>query len=108
MSLFASLDPAQWLIWSALVGLCVGSFLNVVAHRMPIMMERAWDAELAAIQERDAETHPRFNLVWPASHCTACKKPLKWWHNVPLVSYLLLRGRCGFCASPIGRRYPAT
>ncbi len=97
---------AQWLGFSIALGLCIGSFLNVVAHRLPIMMERAWDAEMAAIQEREPEEHPRFNLILPPSHCTACKKPLKLWHNIPVLSYLLLRGRCGFCASPIGLRYP--
>ncbi|HEX4842327.1 MAG TPA: A24 family peptidase [Limnobacter sp.] len=101
-----SLDIAQWLALSAVLGVCVGSFLNVVAHRLPIMMERAWDAELAEIQEREPEEHPRFNLLWPPSHCTACKKRLHWWHNIPVISFILLRGRCAFCNSTVSFRYP--
>lgn len=100
------MDQSVWLTLSALTGICIGSFLNVVAHRLPIMMERAWDAELAAIQEREPEEHPRFNLLWPPSHCPACKKNLRWWHNIPVLSFLLLRGRCAFCHSKVSLRYP--
>jgi len=71
-------------------GLVVGSFLNVVIYRLPRMLE--------------GETHETLSL--PASHCPACKTPLKVWHNIPVVSYLLLKGRCGFCQATIHWQYP--
>ena len=101
-----SLDPAPWLSLAVVLGLCVGSLLNVVAYRLPIVMQRNWDAELAEAQGRDPEEHPRFNLFWPPSHCTACKTPLKIWHNIPVLSYILLRGKCGHCQSRVSIRYP--
>lgn len=106
MTALNSMDPAQWLVLSALLGLCIGSLLNVVAHRLPIMMQRAWDADLAEAQGREPEEFPRFNLFLPASHCPACKTPLKAWHNIPVISYLLLRGKCAHCSSRISMRYP--
>lgn len=106
MTALNGLEPAQWLVQSVLLGLCIGSFLNVVAHRLPIMMQRAWDADLAEAQGREPEEFPRFNLFLPASHCPACKTPLKAWHNIPVISYLLLRGKCGHCKSKISLRYP--
>ncbi|WP_291810248.1 A24 family peptidase [Limnobacter sp.] len=106
MTALNGLEPAQWLVLSVLLGLCIGSFLNVVAHRLPIMMQRAWDADLAEAQGREPEEFPRFNLFLPASHCPACKTPLKAWHNIPVISYLLLRGKCDHCKSKISLRYP--
>jgi leader peptidase (prepilin peptidase) / N-methyltransferase len=100
------LEPGQWLVLSALLGLCIGSLLNVVAHRLPVMMQRAWDADLAEAQGREPEALPRFNLFLPASHCPACKTKLKAWQNIPVLSYLLLRGKCGHCSSHISLRYP--
>jgi leader peptidase (prepilin peptidase)/N-methyltransferase len=70
------------------------------------MMQREWDADLAEAQGREPEEFPRFNLFLPASHCPACKTPLKAWHNIPVLSYLLLRGKCGHCSSRISLRYP--
>lgn len=96
----------MWLSLAALLGLCIGSLLNVVAHRLPIMMQRAWDADLAEAQGREPEELPRFSLFLPASHCPACKTPLKAWHNIPVLSYLLLRGKCGHCHSHVSLRYP--
>lgn len=96
----------MWLALSTLLGLCIGSLLNVVAHRLPIMMQRDWDADLAEAQGREPEPQPRFSLFLPASHCPACKTPLKAWHNIPVLSYLLLRGKCGHCHSHVSLRYP--
>ena len=106
MSTLNSLDPAQWLLFSVVLGLCIGSLLNVVAYRLPIMMQRNWDADLAEAQRREPEEHPRFNLFLPASHCPSCKNPLKLWHNIPVLSYVLLRGKCGHCSSKVSVRYP--
>jgi leader peptidase (prepilin peptidase)/N-methyltransferase len=102
--------PATLFVVCGLAGLCVGSFLNVVAYRLPIMMEIAW--------RRDLESHAgespvppqaqgaRFDLIWPRSACPSCGAPIAAWHNIPVVSYLWLRGRCAACAAPISRRYP--
>jgi leader peptidase (prepilin peptidase) / N-methyltransferase len=100
------LSHAHWLIYSAVLGLCVGSFLNVIIHRLPIMMERAWEADLAQAQGQEASKQPRFDLISPRSHCPACKTPLRWWQNIPVISYIALRGKCAHCASPISMRYP--
>lgn len=102
----SGMEPTQWLVLSTLLGLCIGSLLNMVAYRLPIMMQRAWDSDLAEAQGNEPANLPRFNLFLPASHCPACNTPLKAWHNIPVFSYLLLRGKCGHCSSKISMRYP--
>jgi leader peptidase (prepilin peptidase)/N-methyltransferase len=87
-------------------GLAVGSFLNVVIHRLPKMMEAEWKAQCAEIEGRAPEPTARFNLLVPASHCPACKTPLRIRDNLPLLSFLLARGRCAHCGSAISLRYP--
>jgi leader peptidase (prepilin peptidase)/N-methyltransferase len=96
-------------------GLVIGSFLNVVIYRLPIMLQRDWraqcreilaedaDAENANAGEQDEET---FNLLTPRSRCPACDTPIKSHRNVPLVSYLLLKGKCAACGAAISSRYP--
>jgi leader peptidase (prepilin peptidase)/N-methyltransferase len=91
---------------SLAVGLVVGSFLNVVAYRLPLMMQRVWQAEAAEAHGATAPEQERFNLAWPASHCPQCSHPIPAWHNIPILSYLLLRGRCAFCKAAISPRYP--
>ncbi|MEH6445545.1 MAG: A24 family peptidase [Oceanospirillaceae bacterium] len=87
----------------AIVSLLVGSFLNVVIHRIPTMMQREWDAEITG--EPAAE---RYNLVTPNSQCPDCEHPIQWYENIPILSYfLLLRGKCSQCKKPISLRYPA-
>ena len=102
-----------WLIqpavfpWFALVlGVCVGSFLNVVIHRLPQMLEREWRTECAALAGQEAPKEEPLSLVRPASRCPACGHRIRWIENVPLASYLVLRGRCAACRAPIGLRYP--
>lgn len=89
------------------LGLFVGSFLNVVVARLPVMLDRRWRAECADYlgqgQEDDA---PAFNLATPSSHCPACQAPVRPWHNVPLLGYAWLRGRCADCGERISPRYP--
>ncbi len=97
-------------------GMVVGSFLNVVIYRVPIMLERGWRAEAEAVlSEGPGEegaaptTEPpaaAFNLISPRSGCPACNAPIKPWHNVPVLSWLWLRGRCAACNAPISLRYP--
>ena len=93
--------------WLALVfGLCVGSFLNVVIHRLPKMMEREWRAECAALAGQEPPKEAPFNLMVPRSRCPSCSKPISALENIPLLSYALLRGRCAGCKARIGLKYP--
>lgn len=90
------------------VGLCVGSFLNVVIHRLPKMMERDWRAQCAELSG-DAtaeEAAPRYNLAVPRSACPACGHPIGALENIPIVSWLALGGACSACRKPISIRYP--
>ena len=97
--------PAAALL--GVLGLLVGSFLNVVIHRLPRMLERQWAAECAELQgQAPASDAPRYNLVVPRSACPHCGHAIRWYENVPVLSYLALRGRCSQCAAPIGWRYP--
>ena len=101
-----SLPPGLWLTGAMLLGLVVGSFLNVVIHRLPRMLEQDWQAQCAELRGEDAPEATPYNLITPPSTCPNCGHSIRAWENVPLVSYLLLRGRCSACGSPIGRRYP--
>jgi leader peptidase (prepilin peptidase)/N-methyltransferase len=91
---------------AGLLGLVVGSFLNVVIHRLPRMMQAQWEAQAAEIDGRAAPEHPPFNLWRPPSQCPSCGARVAPWHNIPIVSYLLLRGRCANCEGRISPRYP--
>jgi leader peptidase (prepilin peptidase)/N-methyltransferase len=88
------------------LGLMVGSFLNVVIHRMPRMLQAEWKAQCAELEGRPVPASPRYNLWVPGSQCPSCGTALKAVHNIPVVSYLALRGRCAFCRAPISARYP--
>ncbi len=101
----AGSTPA-FVLCSLLLGLLVGSFLNVVIHRLPIMMQRDWRAQAREFLELPAEPATTFNLVLPHSHCPHCDHQIRAWENVPLVSWLALRGKCSACRAPISRRYP--
>jgi len=93
--------------WVALVaGLCVGSFLNVVIHRLPKMMERAWRADCAELAGQDAPKEEPLNLVVPRSRCPGCGRPIRAIENVPIFSWLALRGKCAGCGARISMRYP--
>ena len=89
------------------LGLVVGSFLNVVIYRMPIMLEREWRAQAADVLATSApQVEQPFNLSMPPSACPACKAPIKAWQNIPVFSWLALRGRCAACQARISLRYP--
>jgi len=114
----------------AFLGLFVGSFLNVVIYRLPVMMQREWqqglrelaaeqvsnanesgqNADAAAVQVTEqtanATDDDQFNLSVPRSRCPECGSLIKWWQNVPVISYLLLGGKCAHCKTPISKRYP--
>ncbi|MDZ4251905.1 MAG: A24 family peptidase [Sulfuritalea sp.] len=99
-------DPAVFALAAGLLGLMVGSFLNVVIHRLPIMMERDWALQCAELR---GETPPAFEpltLAKPRSRCPQCGHPITALENIPLISWLLLRGRCKGCTAPISLRYP--
>lgn len=100
-------SPAWLLAVAGVAGLCVGSFLNVVIHRLPRMMEAQWRAECAALEGRDPPAAEVFNLVTPRSRCPSCGTQITALQNIPVVSWLALRGRCATCRAPIGMRYPA-
>jgi leader peptidase (prepilin peptidase)/N-methyltransferase len=99
-------QPPMFVTIAALVGLAVGSFLNVVIHRLPRMMEREWQAECAAARGEALPAGPRYNLTTPRSSCPACGHRIAALENVPVLSYLWLRGRCAACEAAIGVRYP--
>ena len=99
-------DPLAFTILSGLVGLFVGSFLNVVIHRLPRMMERAWHAQAAELRGEQAPANERFNLATPRSRCPHCGHQITMLENIPIVSYVVLRGRCAHCGAGISRRYP--
>ncbi len=99
------------LVLSSIFGLIIGSFLNVVIYRTPIMLARRWRAEcysyLKLEPPADAEaTGGHYSIVWPLSACPKCSARIHAWQNIPVVSYLFLQGKCARCAAPIGIRYP--
>lgn len=118
--------PTLYIIIIAALGLIVGSFLNVVILRLPVMMERQWRRDCEALLAQDAagkdgsdaidgnveaeqaaeQEQESFSLAFPASHCPRCQAPIRAWQNIPVISYLMLRGRCASCEVPIGLRYP--
>jgi leader peptidase (prepilin peptidase)/N-methyltransferase len=104
-------SPGALIISALLVGLVVGSFLNVVIYRLPVILDRQWRADCAelggAAQMAPATPIARFNLIAPRSTCPSCQAPIKAMHNIPVLSYLWLRGRCANCRAHISARYPA-
>jgi leader peptidase (prepilin peptidase)/N-methyltransferase len=88
------------------LGLLIGSFLNVVIHRVPIMMDNELRAECAALAGGEAHAQPRYNIVTPRSACPNCKAPITALQNIPVLSWLALRGKCASCKTPISARYP--
>ena len=99
--------PLVFTACAALLGLCVGSFLNVVIHRMPKMMERQWRAECAELAGQEAPPGERYNLVVPRSACPSCGHRISALENIPVLSWLALRGKCRGCGNGISARYPA-
>ncbi len=99
-------EPTGFTLLATLLGLFVGSFLNVVIHRLPRMMEQEWHAQAASLRGEDPPARERFNLATPRSRCPHCGHLITAFENIPVVSYLILRGRCRHCSAPIGHRYP--
>jgi len=99
-------EPLATLLVSGIVGLCVGSFLNVVIHRLPKMLDRGWQAQCAELSGEPPPELPTYNLITPRSQCPACGHRITAVENIPVLSFLFLRGRCSACAAPISARYP--
>ncbi len=111
---FLRASPFAFIVTSAVVGLLVGSFLNVVIHRLPKMMERDWKAQIDEYLQHDAVSSAplavvpagKYNLVVPRSACPSCGHQITAIENIPIISYLAIRGKCRGCKAPISARYP--
>jgi leader peptidase (prepilin peptidase) / N-methyltransferase len=119
LELISVFQQTPWLAITAgfVFSLLVGSFLNVVIHRIPIMLEREWTEQAAEFQSSDVQTasaaaieagtYQRFNLVTPRSRCPNCNHAISALENIPVISWLFLRGKCAGCKAPISARYPS-
>jgi leader peptidase (prepilin peptidase)/N-methyltransferase len=103
---FFQFHPGVAVLAAAICGLAVGSFLNVVIHRLPKMLEREWAAQCAELSGQEAPAAERFNLAVPRSRCPECGHAIGAIENIPVISYLVLRGRCSACGARIPLRYP--
>jgi leader peptidase (prepilin peptidase)/N-methyltransferase len=101
-------SPAALIVTCVLLGLCTGSFLNVVIHRLPQIMERRWRAECADLDNPEPAAAPaeRYDLIVPRSSCPSCGHRITALQNIPVLSYLALRGKCASCRAAISPRYP--
>jgi len=102
----ADVGPGLVAALAAILGLLIGSFLNVVIYRVPRMMERQWAAECAELNGVPAQPAEKFNLLTPRSRCSSCGHLIRWYENIPVLSYVFLRGKCSACRAPYGMRYP--
>ncbi|MEO6679809.1 MAG: A24 family peptidase [Pseudomonas sp.] len=106
---YLTLYPLAFVIMALVLGLVIGSFLNVVIWRLPKMLEREWRTQAHDVLGLPTETPlPTYNLMLPHSQCPHCAHKIRAWENIPVLSYLFLRGRCSHCAAPISKRYPLT
>ncbi len=99
-------DPIILSVVAGLMGIAIGSFLNVVIHRLPKIMESEWQAECAEMRGESLPQAKKLNLATPPSHCPKCGHNITALENIPIISYLALRGRCSACQSRISPRYP--
>jgi leader peptidase (prepilin peptidase)/N-methyltransferase len=112
-------EPLYAAIFTFVFSLLIGSFLNVVIYRTPVMMQREWQESIREsleeedddVTENNKQNYPQnksepFNLSHPASTCPACQHKIRWYENIPVISYLFLRGKCASCKTPISLRYP--
>jgi leader peptidase (prepilin peptidase)/N-methyltransferase len=106
MLLALQTSPVLFSVFAGIIGLMVGSFLNVVIHRLPKMMEREWHSQCAELSGQTAEPSPSYNLLVPRSACPHCGHAIGAMENIPVLSYLLLRGKCKGCGAAISLRYP--
>ncbi len=109
--LFLQSSPFVFTAACAILGMMVGSFLNVVIYRLPKMLERDWQQQcqelLGATADEPTPSPAAYNLIIPRSACPHCNRPINAWENIPVISYLMLRGKCAGCGNKISLRYPA-
>lgn len=99
--------PTSYLIaFITVLGLAIGSFLNVVSYRLPLQLQASWRRDAREFLGLEQEKGRTINIMLPGSHCPKCDNPVKPWHNIPVLSYLLLRGRCAHCNVRISLEYP--
>lgn len=106
MLLAADMGPGFVAVLAGILGLLIGSFLNVVIYRVPKMMEVQWAAECAEMNNASVPPAEKFNLLTPRSRCSGCGHLIRWYENIPVLSYVFLRGKCSACSAPYGMRYP--
>ena len=99
-------EPTFFITFSVIFGLMVGSFLNVVIHRLPKMMEREWHNNCLELQGKDVPEQPKYSLSKPRSACPSCGHQITALENIPIISYLILGGKCKSCKAKISMRYP--
>jgi leader peptidase (prepilin peptidase)/N-methyltransferase len=99
-------DISLIVMGAGVLGLVIGSFLNVVIHRYPKMLEQQWAAEVASYQGQEAPQGPTYNLMKPRSACPHCGHQIRWYENIPVLSFLVLRAKCASCGTGISWRYP--
>lgn len=100
-------SPSFFIFFCVVIGLAVGSFLNVVIYRLPKMLEAEWNQQRAGLKNEAVATLPPFNLAGPRSCCLHCGHTLAAWENIPIASYIMLWGKCSHCGFAISPRYPA-
>jgi len=108
MLFLQALQNNPWFFYAAItfMGLSVGSFLNVVIYRLPVILEKEWKQQCQEFLELEVSEQKKFNLAFPASTCPSCKHKIKFWENIPVLSYLILRGKCSSCGTHISLQYP--
>ncbi len=113
ISQFFAINSGLLILAVVILGLLIGSFLNVVIHRLPIMLQTSWQLECRlllseeqGIEDLNCEPSEPFNLVAPNSHCPHCQHAIRAWENIPIISYLFLQGKCSNCKASISIRYP--
>lgn len=100
------LEPVYFYIFTVLFALCVGSFLNVVIARLPKMILSEWRTDCRELLDLPEEKEPKINLIFPRSHCPKCQTTISAWQNIPLLSFIILKGKCRNCKEKISWRYP--
>ena len=109
MTFIEALQQYDWLFYGLVIftGLSVGSFLNVVIYRLPLMMEKEWRQQCTEFLELEStDNNKKISLATPASSCPKCNHKIRAWENIPVISYLLLKGKCASCKAPISAEYP--
>ena len=104
--MLADLPTEAWVALLGLLGLLVGSFLNVLIYRLPKMMEQQWAAECAELSGQALPVQEKLSLSTPRSRCSRCGHAIAWYENIPVLSYVFLRGKCSACGAAFGLRYP--